>query len=213
MTTKTELWQKILAGDETVDFFDLAGLIPTNASESFLWEQFGTLPHASSMIGRILELQRENRIGHYITPDPKNHRPQAEIEKLALVWRNDVRKFVTQAHEEEYIGDLSDDRTEWMYDNTKFVRTAQNWDFPISNVSEYLGDLFIDYQEVKKPWGYALEEAVLHLTTYPAITRYILEDVVGFPMKSRSYYELWRAGGDVIFMKGYMVVLCEAGPG
>ncbi len=213
MTTETELWQKVLAGDETVDFFDLAELIPTNASEGFLWEQFGALPLASSMISRILELQRENRVGHYIVPDPKNRRPQADIEKLALAWRNDVLKFVTRAHEEEYITDLSGNHIECTYDNTQFVRMAQNGDFPISGVSEYIGDLFIDYQEAKKPWGYALEEAILHLTTYPAITRYILEDVVAFPMKGRSYYELWRAGGDVLFMKGYIVVLCEAGPG
>ena len=83
MADKTDLWRRVLAGDETVDFLDLAGLIPTDASESFLWEHFGTLPNARSMIDRILELQSENLVGAYITHDPKHRLGQAQIAILA----------------------------------------------------------------------------------------------------------------------------------
>ena len=100
-----------------------------------------------------------------------------------------------------------------MFDNRDFLRLAQDYSQPISEIADYLSDEYSTYLRVKSPWGYALDEALLRLTTYPAITRWLMEDIVGFPMKSRAYYDLWRAGGDVLFMKGHMVVLCEAGPG
>ncbi len=211
MNEKTDLWQRVLHGDDSVDFLELSGLIAPDSSETFLWAQFGTLPNAASMIERVLELQRDNRIGTYITPDRAHYKPKDEIERLAQAWRCAVQKYLQLAGEDTYAHDLQSQQIEWIYNNADFLKLSQDDGAPVSAASEYMSKVFSDYYWAKEPWGVGLKEAALHLTTYPAITRWLLEDVFGFPMKSRGYYELWRAGGDVIFMRGYMVVLCEAG--
>lgn len=212
MNEKTDLWQRVLHGDDSVDFLELSGLIAPNSTESFLWAQFGTLPNAASMIERVLELQRDNKIGTYITPDPVHYKPKDEVERLAQTWRRAAQNYLRFSGEVTYAYDLGNERIEWIYSNADFLKLSQDDSLPISGASDYLSKVFSDYYWAKEPWGVCLKEAALHLTTYPAITRWLLEDVVGFPMKSRSYYELWRAGGDVIFMNDCMVVLCEAGP-
>jgi hypothetical protein len=208
-----EEWKKAIVGKSDLDKSKFATLIPHNATAEWLWDAFGQLPHADSMIDRLQRLLSENYTASaYVIPKRENYLDEPALKELARAYGKEVSGYISEIGFTDVAADLNYDRFEVLYDNNDFMELLRNSERDLNEAQEIIGDNFRQRIAAASPWGYPLKEAVLHLTKYPPIMHYILEDVVGFGLSSESYYKLWRGGGDVCFMDNRTILLCEAGP-
>lgn len=206
-----EEWHKYLAGNSHLDEFDFAFLIEHDITEAKLFGLFGTFPNAGSMVDRILQVIGENNSrGMYVIPNPKNRLSEQKLVDLAKVYRDSVRRFLESSGKEDVAQELKGDNVEIVNNFENFMQISGDYSLGHSEAEDEVTYIFDDYFEKFGPSGYALDEAVLHLTKDPVITRYIFEKSVDFPLSSEPYYRLWKGGGDMIFLKDRMIVLSES---
>ena len=205
-----EEWHKYLKGESALDEFDFAGLIKHDMTEAQLFSLFGTFPNAGPMIDRIRQLIDENNSsGLYITPDPNNRLSEQQLVPLAKSYKANLQHFLAGIGRDDVAQELDSNKIIIVNDYNKFMQMSGDYSLGQSEAQNEVADIFDEYFEKFGVSGNALEEAVLHLTKYPVITRYIFEKSVDFPLSSQPYYELWKGGGDMILLKDGMIILSE----
>jgi hypothetical protein len=203
-------WKDVWAGRIEMDMFEFSLFIENDPA--FLREAFGSLHNGHRLIEKLEALFSESRLACYVIPDPKNYLPEAALWELMHEYCRAVDAYLVSVGKAELAAYCRLSRVEVVYDNSEFL-SDERWRHCDDAGIEYeLNHLFREDLRSVGPGRYCLKEAVHFLTKYFGLTRYLLEDVIDFPMKSRAYYELWRAGGDVAFYKDRIVMLCEAGP-
>lgn len=205
-----EDWKRQIAGDSDLDKSEFADLIPRDGDEAFLREAFLTLPKGQVLIERIRELLLENdNTGLYVLPKKENRLPLSDIGVIADEYRQRVAEYMQFIGQMEMAKEVMSPEVQVVDKNSDFYDTIKNEPFPHSEAISEVEFQFSDALDAGGDHMFVLDEAVLFLTKYPAITRYIMEDVVKFPLKHESYYRLWKGGGDIYFFKNRVLLLCE----
>jgi hypothetical protein len=207
-----EEWKKQLLGTSEVDdWSEFIDLIPQDATDEYLRDIFRPIRNNRTLVERIIALISENQTGGmYIIPKKENYLRENQIRNLAQRYKDNVVRYLSGTGRKEIVSEIENNNFEIVYENDRFLEMAAD---PQLGLSEAENEIAFDFSQrfrLVGDWMYVLKEAVLHLTKYPVVTRYILEDVVEFSMTGRPYYELWRGGGDICFMKGRSLLLCEA---
>jgi hypothetical protein len=165
------------------------------------------------MIQRLRDLLQESASnGAYILPKRENYLGQNEIQNLAAKYRDNLLNYLHKHGYRDAASDIKGSDFSFVYDNDDFLSVAMDPSRGLSEAEYEVRNDFVDISENTGYWTFALYEAVFSLTNNSAVSRYILEDMVCLDLDSRAYYELWRGGGDVCFMKGRILLLCEVAP-
>ncbi|QND51893.1 hypothetical protein HB779_08235 [Phyllobacterium sp. 628] len=207
-----EDWKVKLAGHSGLEKSEFADLIPRDGNEQFMQEAFATLPNGQILIERIKRLLSENdNSGLYVIPKKENHRPETEITTMLRACCTNVANYLDQISNPELASHARNDKIQVVYTNDAFYQAIHDEPFPHSEALAEVEYQFIVWMNKIGKYMFPLNEAILGLTKYPAVTRYLLEDVVGFPLEHKPYYDLWKAGGDVYFFADRILMLCEYG--
>lgn len=207
-----EDWKAKIAGRSDLDKSEFAGFIPRDGNQEFLREAFGTLPRGNELIRRIQQVLSENdNSAPYVIPKKENWRPEQELLPLLHQYRKSTRDFLYTKGRQEIAGFLESEQVRVVYDNNEFLETIRSNSDYYSEADEAVGDEFNRKIIGVGTYMISLKEAVLFLTKYPGVTRYIMQETAGFELNHISYYQLWRAGGDVYFFEDYSLLLCEYG--
>lgn len=206
-------WKRLLSGTSDADQSEFEFLIPHDATEDWLRDAFGTLPNGHIMIQKIGDLLKENTSnGLYIVPKRENYIGQNAIEELALDYRDNVVKYLNNNGHGEVAREIHNDNFIFVHEPQEFLSMAGDSTLGLSEAEYEVDNDFIDKFESIGEWTFALHEAVLFLTKSYVVTRYILEEVIPLELNSRPFYELWRGGGNLCFMKSRTLLLCRAEP-
>jgi hypothetical protein len=203
-------WKDVLAGRIKMDWGEFSLFIENDPA--FLREAFGSLHNGHRLIEKLEALFTENRLAWYVIPDPKNYLPEAALREVMREYCRAVDAYLVSVGRAELAAYCRLSRIEVVYDIHEFLSGDRWRHCDVAGIEDELNDLFVEKFHSVGPGRYCLDEAVHFLTKSFEITRYLLEDVVEFPLKGRAHYELWRAGGDVAFFKDRIVMLCSADP-
>jgi hypothetical protein len=203
-----EEFRKALEGDSEVNPFDFKTLIPYNADDETVSAIFGTLPNSASIIRRVNELLRENGTGGaYIVPDQKNAIGTEMATSLAKRYALSLKDLLRTHGNLDEANEINTDNVQIFSSNEDFLRAA---DDPSLDPCEAYEELrLIVRDELKKitKGQFALSEAVLGLTNYPQISHHILAPAMKLNLDTQPYYELWKGGYDVNFLRGKLLLL------
>ncbi|MBA8882045.1 hypothetical protein [Phyllobacterium myrsinacearum] len=203
-------WKKEIAGQSDLDESEYMDFIPRDGNDAFLKDAFIDLPRGYILIARIKKLLEENNnSGLYVVPKKENFLTKHALLELTRSYCDNVSAFYDKLNMSEFAREAAQSDIEIVHTNNEFFEKIKNTDNVSSDIEDKLGKLFRKKAKELGSYTYALQEAALYLTKYPAITRYLLEDVVAFPLQHEPYYELWRGGGDVWFFKDRILMLCE----
>ncbi|MBA8902419.1 hypothetical protein [Phyllobacterium sp. P30BS-XVII] len=201
-------WKNELAGRSDLDKSEYMDFIPRDGNDSFLKEAFIDLPRGYTLISRIKKLFEENdNSGLYVTPKKENFLPKNALLEMMHSYCDNVHNFFNIKRMRELSLEAIPNNIEVVYSKNEFserIISGNN-----SEIETVIGDEFIDLMYEVGDYMSPLKESVIFLTKNSAVTRYLLEDVVGFPLKHEPYYELWKGGGDVFFFKDHVLMLCR----
>lgn len=206
-------WKEKVAGRSALDADEFQDLIPRTNNREFLREAFGALPGGRTLIERVENLLSENNNSSlYVIPKKENWLPEEKIRQYLKSYCDNLAKYAKTIEREDLGSQANSSSIQVVYDNDKFYEIIQSEPFPHSEILSEIEYRYIEYLGRVGNYMYALDEAVLALTKYPAVTRYILEQAANFPLEHKPYYEMWKAGGDVYFFTDRILLLCEHGP-
>lgn len=205
-------WKRELEGESELDESEFADFIPRNGDDAFLQEAFASLPNGQILIKRLQELLSENdNSGLYVVPRKENWRPLSSIREFAEEYRRNLSKYLISIGQAHVSNEVLSEKVQIVYRNSDFYDAIRGEPFPHSEALSVIENRFIDELNSLGSYMFALNEAVLFLTKYPGITRYIIESTIKFPLNHEPYYKLWRSGGDIYFFKERVLLLCEYG--
>lgn len=208
MTILTD-WQGLKAGTGDPDFFIFADLLRAHPADEDLELLFGDLPKGDALIARIRQLRRENTMnGMYVVPDPANAISEPIALGLVDRYSQSVAWLLAKTAPDIAHEPLSS-KVQIVRDNETFLDMADKPDLGLSEADDFIQYAFDQHLDRLGNVRFGLWEAVYALTNYPVVTRWLLEEMIDFPMSSGAYYELWRGGGDVTFLRDGKLVLVE----
>jgi hypothetical protein len=203
-----EEFRRALDGESDVDPFDFKTIISQDMDDEALQVIFEKLPRGDAIKYRVKQLLRENKTGGaYVVPDPENALTSENIAKLAVRYAQSLKEMLRIHGNLEVSDEINPDSMQMILSNDDFLELAGDPSLGQSEAYEELRLIFRTKLKKITKGNFALSEALLGLTNYPQISHFLVAPSIGLDLDTRAYYELWRGGGDVAFLKGTMIVL------
>ncbi|HRK42805.1 MAG TPA: hypothetical protein PLH11_07185 [Gemmobacter sp.] len=169
-----------------------------------LHQAFDGLRNGAAFVSRIMDFRaRADFNGTYLLPPPPPHTHTQVVTphayELAAQYRDAVADRLTEL---DYTQASAIARSRVVEISSRdFQREKELGRLRVHDVETMLGDDFIDCYAEFPRWILGLREAVYMMTTFPAITRYLLWPIVKYPLDETPAAELW--------LMGHWVEFCE----
>ena len=173
------------------------GLMLELDTPSKLHAAFDNLPHGFEFAKRLISFrERADFNGTYLLPPERSH--QGDRLVYAERYRDgfsDRLREIGYSSDAEVISSVPVE--EILYDEYKDFKLSNS--LPLLSVAMEMDFDVSDWYDNFPEWIFGLDEAVLMMTTYPAITRYLMWPIIKYPMDDESYAELWLMGHTIEF--------------
>lgn len=161
-----------------------------------LHQAFDGLPNGAAFVSQIMDFRaRADFNGTYLLPPPQVVTPHAY--ELAAQYRDAVADRLTEL---DYTQASAIGRSRVVeISAADFQCEKELGRLRVHDVGTEFGDDFIDHCAEFPEWIWGLREAVYMMTTFPAITRYLLWPIVKYSLDETPAAELWLMGHWVEF--------------
>ncbi len=200
-------WLKYVENPEAFSEDHFAPLITDTEEPVNLDIAFGGLPNGRELIKRIQRVRQETAFtGLYHVPATDERLGREQLKTLARRYADSVADRLREIGEAEQAARILKAPIEFISESD-FKRKKAAKELRILNAAWELRNNFIDFTDGWPDYMYGLDEAVLFMTKYPAITRYILSAIVKYPVDDEAYFELWKGGADIEFCEDKTLVI------
>lgn len=158
---------------------------------------FRDLPNGFDFVKRLVWFRENSELnGTYLLPLEGS--PQKDRMIYAERYRDSVSDRLREMGECGEAGIISSAPVEEMlYDEYKSKKLARS--LPFLNAPMAIDFDVSDWYNRFPEWIFGLDEAVLMMTTYPAVTRYLMWPITKYPLDDESYAKLWLMGNSMDF--------------
>ncbi|KZK78890.1 hypothetical protein PsAD46_04508 [Pseudovibrio sp. Ad46] len=202
-----EDWKEYLNGSSHFDADDFAALLTDTADIVSPEEAFKALKDSLRLIEKTNKLRLDcSFTGLYFVQNEEKKLDRQEIHDLALSYRDNIANFLLAKNESELASQVNISNIKYVEEYETYHNLRGDRSLPWLGINDEMSNYFGDYLDQDERF-YGVEEAILHLTMSPEITRYLMQELVGFPVDHTPFYKLWVGGGNVAFMEGEIILL------
>lgn len=200
-------WLEYIESPESFTKYYFAPLITDTEEPINLELAFKSLPNGADFVERIKRVRAGTAFtGLYHIPASDGRISKADLKKLGERYADSISKRL------RYIGDNK--QADIVYYKpiefiveSKFRDLWKSGNAGLLNASMDIEFDFVDFICEFPDYMDGLQEAVLHMTKSPPVTRYILSAIVDYPVDDEAYYELWAGGGDIEFCEDRTLII------
>ena len=200
-------WLRYISNSTLFDKYHFGPLITDTEEPVDLEAAFIGLPNGRELIKRIERIRRETAFtGLYHVPATEERLDRVPLKTLARRYADSVADRLREIGETEQASLILHNPIEFISESD-FKKKEAARELRFLNTAMDLSNDFIDLTEDEPKYMYGLKEAVLFMTKFPAITRYILSAIVKYPVDDEAYYELWKGGADIEFCEDKTLII------
>lgn len=200
----------VLLQDRNADAFPdehFAPLITDTEDPVDLQMAFEALPNGKAFIQRIEKVREETLFtGLYHIPDPALRLGKAEMRVLAERYADSVASRLSAIGDRDQ-ADLIFIKPIEFIKKSDYNEKGNSLELPFLNALMDINGDFSAWMRMLPDYRWGLEDAVLFMTMWPAVTRYILSAIVVYPVDDEAYYNLWKGGGNINFCEDRTLVI------